>query len=700
MAKREKKRKNRIASLRFKAVIVILISAIILAVIPLTISYNTYSATMEHHYKDLASNLAKTAATQLDADALTRYYEEVKTIGEYNDDKYWNDEAYRAEYDKKADAIKDEEYYEMLDMLFDIKDSNEVEFLYVQKLEGDMCTYIFDADRADDKCQLGTTHEVSGPTKETENPEYGIPAFITNDSYGWLCTCMEPVLDDNGKPVALVGVDVSMNEIVKKRETFLRSVITLMAIGVIIVIVIILSSIDLTIIKPIDKLSAAARSFVENRSGDDSNEFSLSQLNIRTGDEIETLCDSIKQMERDINAYIANLTAVTAEKERIGAELGLATKIQANMLPNIFPAFPDRDDFDIYATMIPAKEVGGDFYDFFLVDDTHLGMVIADVSGKGVPAALFMMMSKILIKNAAITGKSPAEALETVNNQICANNHEEMFVTVWLGILDLKTGVLAAANAGHEKPIVKHNDGQFEQLIDKHGFVIGGMPGLKYKGYEIQLEKGAKIFLYTDGVAEATNNSDELFGTDRTVAVLNEVKDENPKAILERVKLRVDEFVGNAPQFDDLTMLCLEYVGLEDSGEEITIDAKLESVASAIDFVSERTEELPLSMKDKHQIGIAIDEIVSNVARYAYTDSTGKAAVRIDTDAKGITITVTDSGVPYNPLEKEDPDVTLSADERGIGGYGIFIVKQVMDELTYEYKDGKNIFTMRKNYEE
>ena len=249
------------------------------------------------------------------------------------------------------------------------------------------------------------------------------------------------------------------------------------------------------------------------------------------------------------------------EKERLDTELTMATRIQAETLPNIFPAFPERDDFNIYASMNPAKEVGGDFYDFFLIDDTHLGLVMADVSGKGIPAALFMMVSKILIQNIAMMGNSPAEVLQYVNNQLCTNNPEEMFVTVWYGCLDLETGVLKAANAGHEYPILKNADDSFELFKDKHGFVIGGMEGVKYKQYEMQMQTGSKLFIYTDGVPEATNASNEMFGTERLVHALRMAENKTPKQILEQVDSIVKDFVKDAPQFDDLTMLCLEYVG-------------------------------------------------------------------------------------------------------------------------------------------
>ena len=251
-----------------------------------------------------------------------------------------------------------------------------------------------------------------------------------------------------------------------------------------------------------------------------------------------------------------------SESSRIEAELSMATRIQADMLPNIFPAFPERKEFDIYASMAPAKEVGGDFYDFFLIDDDHLGLVMADVSGKGVPAALFMMASKILIQNYAMMNKSPKAALEETNHQICQNNREEMFVTVWLGILDLRTGILTAANAGHEYPILKMPGGKFELYKDKHGFVIGGLIGVKYREYEIRLEKGSMLFLYTDGVAEATNTKNELFGTERLLAALNGTESENPKDKLDAVNQAVKLFVHDAEQFDDLTMLCIKYNGI------------------------------------------------------------------------------------------------------------------------------------------
>lgn len=243
-------------------------------------------------------------------------------------------------------------------------------------------------------------------------------------------------------------------------------------------------------------------------------------------------------------------------------ELGLATNIQKHMLPNIFPAFPDRKDIDVYASMTPAKEVGGDFYDFFLIDDNHLGMVIADVSDKGVPAALFMMASKIMVQNIAMLGKSPGEVLTMVNNQICSNNQDDMFITIWLGIIDLQTGILTASNAGHEKPYITDKDGKFVLYEDKRNFVVGWNKGIKYNEYSLKLEKGSKIFVYTDGVPDATSNNGRL-GFDKVTEILNKYAKEDPQKIIEGVKKEIDDFVGHTDQFDDMTMLCFEYKGQE-----------------------------------------------------------------------------------------------------------------------------------------
>ena len=279
-------------------------------------------------------------------------------------------------------------------------------------------------------------------------------------------------------------------------------------------------------------------------------------------DEIRSLSDQFASMITELKNYMDNLQQVTAEKERIGAELSVATTIQEGMLPRIFPPYPDRKEFDLYASMDPAKEVGGDFYDFFMVDEDHIALVMADVSGKGVPAALFMVIAKTLIKNAAQMGKDPSETLEYANDQL-ADNEGQMFVTVWMAIIEISTGKGIAANAGHEHPALRHENGKYELVVYRHSPAVATMEGIPFRQHEFELQPGDSLFVYTDGVPEATDAHDELFGTDRMIEALNQDPDASQDVVLANVRKAVDAFVKDAPQFDDLTMLGFKYYGVE-----------------------------------------------------------------------------------------------------------------------------------------
>ena len=316
------------------------------------------------------------------------------------------------------------------------------------------------------------------------------------------------------------------------------------------------------IVKPINTITERISELNE-----DNLEFRMEDT-FRTGDEIQVLAESFASISHKTIEYLEEVQTVTAEKERISSELSLARKIQAAMLPHIFPAFPDRPDFDVFATMAPAREVGGDFYDYFLIDEDHLCMTIADVSGKGVPAALFMMASKIILQSSAMLGYSPAGILKNTNDAICSNNEAQMFVTVWVGIVELSTGKMIAANAGHEYPMIMRPNGQFEVFKDKYGFILGGLEHLTYSEYEVRLEPGTKLFVYTDGVTEATNKNHELFGMKRILEALNEDPKASPQQALGNVRNAVDGFVQSEEQFDDLTMLCMEYKGPRPRGDD------------------------------------------------------------------------------------------------------------------------------------
>lgn len=391
--------------------------------------------------------------------------------------------------------------------------------------------------------------------------------------------------------------------------------------------------------------------------------------------------------------------ADSSARQRIETELNVATQIQSDMLPRIFPAFPERREFDIYASMTPAREVGGDFYDFFLLDRDRLAMVIADVSGKGVPAALFMVVTKTLLKNAVQTGLSPKEALEKVNNQLCENNEAEMFVTVWLGIYEISTGKLTAANAGHEYPAICRAGGSFELLKDRHGFVLAGMENVRYREYELEIGVGDTLFVYTDGVTEATDESGNLYGTDRMLAALNQNQKHKPgpEELLHQIKTDIDRFVDTAPQFDDITMLSIQRKETADTGvrQSLQIEPESENISRICEFLERILEGQRAPMKVIAQVNIAADEIFSNIARYSDASS-----VRVDcgiTDRR-VMIRFTDDGIPYDPTAQPEPDITLPAEKRESGGLGILMVKKSMDLMSYEYTDGRNSLTLEKSW--
>ena len=364
------------------------------------------------------------------------------------------------------------------------------------------------------------------------------------------------IMNSDGEIIGFSMVDVSGILVKVFATTFTIFYLVLFGILAFVIYLVARNRIRKRIVKPIRAISSAAEEY--GRSGAENKEGSsyFGSLSVHTGDELEELCEVMAGMEKDIAVYEKNLVAAAKEKERLRTELSVATAIQQSMLPD---KFPESDKFELYASMDPAKEVGGDFYDFFMIDDSHLGLVIADVSGKGIPAALFMMASMITIRDLAFSGLRPGELLEKANNRIYQSNSSNMFVTVWFGILDLDTGVVTTANGGHEYPAVCHMDGNYELVHDPHSIALGIMDGIKYKEFSITLEQGSTLFVYTDGVPEATDAHEELYGTDRMIAALNKARNASAKETLTILREDIDRFVGDAEQFDDLTMLCVKY---------------------------------------------------------------------------------------------------------------------------------------------
>ena len=530
-----KKKNRRLAVVMVASIVAVIV---ILSVIVAMTGYQQFTHVLEQQYNDTAYEVAETALTYLNPDKLEGYLQSGQT---------------------------DEEYNAILARLDELVVSSNCNFIYVAKIDETdymTTTYIYDSVNPAtgfDRYEFGYVSRDTDP-KYVDDLKHILTTGGRAEKYlysyresGAHTTAGLAVQDSAGKVVAVIGVEKSMTVLYGARSTYVRWVASIAVTMVILTLLVYLLWLNRKVIRPIAEITGEARRFAND------GENPVTTLKATENRyEIGVLASSILKMEAEIKQYIDNLTAVTAEKERIGAELDIATHIQSSMLPCIFPAFPGRSEVDIYASMNPAKEVGGDFYDFFMVDDTHLAIVMADVSGKGVPAALFMVIGKTLIKDHTIPGRDLGEVFTEVNRLLCEGNGEELFITAFEGVLDLETGRFDFVNAGHEMPFIRRK-GKYTPEKIRAGFVLAGMETTRYRMGSLQMEAGDAIFQYTDGVTEATNADNELYGMERLEAVLNQNADAAPDALLTAVKADIDAFVGDAPQFDDITMLCLEF---------------------------------------------------------------------------------------------------------------------------------------------
>lgn len=667
----------------FKSIFGIVLLLVLFSLIVSAIGYNSFTNALLNQYAEGAFLTARTAADLVDADRMDEYAQSGGTTAAYL------------------------EVWDRMDHLCNTSGSTFIYVIQPDRSDYAHITFLFSTIDHDSHY----TKYDFGFVRDTTNDEYREKyralydqateqelvirdkGSIETDSH---ITAMIGLKGSDGQVKAILCVQRQMDVLRNERNIYLNKIAVVLVSLVLLVIAGQSVYLHRVLLRPLTMVTEEAARFAAENTA---NPHKLGEV-IRNKDEIGQLAASIDRMEEQIETYIGDITQITAERERISTELTLATRIQAAFVPHIFPPFPDRPEFELYASMDPAKEVGGDFYDFFLVDEDHLALVIADVSGKGVPAALFMMVSKIILQSCAMLGQSPAEILKKTNEAICSNNQEGMFVTVWLGMLEISTGKLKAANAGHEYPMLRSPGGGFELYKDRHGFVIGGMSGSKYREYEIQLEPGSRLFMYTDGVSEAKNRDKELFGCERILTALNQAPESSPEAILRNVRRAVDGFVQEAEQFDDLTMLCLEYrgAGKKTPLRELTVDAAVENVRAITDLVDAVLDEANCPLDTRRKLNIVIDEVFSNIAQYAYGSALGTATVKagLEEDGRTLVLIFQDGGMPYDPLSAKDPDTSLSAMDRPFGGLGILLVKKLMDEISYEYTNGQNILTLRK----
>lgn len=510
-----------------------------------TIFYFVAKENILGDYGKAAYDLSATVASILDVDKIIEYKKSLKI---------------------------DDEYKDIVRQLDLIKYRTGLKYLYVNSWNGVGDRFaIYDAtnpgdgieDSVYDRELLGTHIESNKHFDQVVSDSENLKQWHEdNNKYGHTVCAYYPIVDSNGDNVAAIGADFEVDKIFDLRKKVLNFllIVQILIVGSTIATI---SFIDRYVSSPLRKMSKIASHFVNS----DHNKINIVPINfnikLSEDSNIRMLANSMHKMMVDVKEYAKNIKIITAEKERISAELNIATKIQKSLIPHIFPAFPELKEIDIYATMNPARKVGGDFYDFFLLDNNKLAFVIADVSGKGIAAALFMVIAKTLIKNEASSSSDPKTIMENVNKQMCIDNSSGMFITSFFGILDFKTGEVQYVNAGHMNPILKKTGVGFQELNLEKQFVIAGMPSLKFTLNKFVLSPGDTLFMYTDGISEAKNSDNLYFGKEKLISLLNSSgSDATLKQISELVQGKIKEFTKGSSQIDDITMLIVKYNGM------------------------------------------------------------------------------------------------------------------------------------------
>ena len=560
-----KEKEKTYISLRVKAFRVILIGALLLILMISAIGLGGFSYAALKEYNEEAEHLMGYAKSLLDMEYVEKIYTATREIYESLPEEIRQD-PYSDEFKQKFRVLMDEDYYAARKVLENCRIESEnrnvalimtdpAHSAYIYVIDGDVEEWIYMPGQwiKTDLSKIDRAMQSSWKLMMTREKEYG-----------WIGTDYDPVTGADGSLLGYISIDLDMNDFFRR---IFRTLIVLIPGAIAVILFVAYKAARLMvrhILSHLTELAGAAREYTARdkiNNLEDSTAY-FSKLDIRTRDELEELWQTMTDMELDMNETMHRLRAVTAEQERMEAELSIASRIQEGMLPRKFPAFPDRGEFDIYASMTPAKEVGGDLYDFFLIDEDHLAMLIADVAGKGISASLFMVNAKALLQNQMIqSGRNVVEICEKVNSRLIEQNEAMLFVTVWLGVLTISTGEVVYVNAGHEYPALYRNGGQFTVEKDVHSGPMAAFEKMKFKAGMITLQPGDVIFCYTDGVTEATDGEEKLFGTERMLQALNRQPDAGPKELDENVLTSIAEFVGDAPQFDDTTILCLKYYG-------------------------------------------------------------------------------------------------------------------------------------------
>ena len=683
MKNKELKIKDFISGFAFRMISGVILWFLLFTVILSAIGYIKFTNTLTQEYNDSAFRTAESAVMLVNGDKIDEYLETEKNRSGTADNPFIS-----------------EEYSDRWHRINILCQKQNVTLIYVIKV--DTSDYgRFDSVFNTVNDDSGYTPWAVGYTRDTTNDEYrkiyrdiyenGLNhgTVVRTDGLNGKAahiTSLIPVKNSDGEVSAILCVERPMDELASGRREYMKNVLLATLVLMIASCVCLALYIKRHFAKPVEKISKEATRFAKEPSLSDNSQLE----NISVISEVRALAESIGKMENDMLRYMDELTQATAERERMAVELSLAATIQTNILPSTFPPYPNRRDFDIYASMNAAKEVGGDFYDYYLLDDERFAFLVADVSGKGIPAALFMMRAKMTIKALAESGADVHVILSKANEKLCEKNEAGMFVTAWLGIVDMKTGILSYANAGHNPPLLKHRHGTFDYLKTRPNFILAGMEGVSYRKNELQLMPGDELFLYTDGVTEATNKSQALFGESRLSEALNGVSDETVESRCKTVKSAIEEFVGDAEQFDDITMLSVRFNSFQND-ESIITQSDAWSTERVWDFINRQTKKANLSSKIISRAQIVVDEIYSNIQLYS---SATMAQIFCQIDSEHMILTFKDDGVPFNPLKAQDPDVALPLEDREPGGLGLLMVRKMASDLSYVNENGCNVLTV------
>lgn len=631
--------------------------AVILIIVLIFTTSTMYRGNLEKQYSDKAFTVAQTIAYSLDGDEIERYLETLET-----DDHYW----------------------QIYDYFKNVMTQNGIEYVYVSVQGEEGGTYVWNVPSADEEVtdlnKLGAYEEYWSP----EAAKVALNAFKTgtktdniqitrSDSYGYIASAYCPVFDSQGNVAALAGVDINMEEIEAQLNSFILWLVLTIVIVVVLFVSLYLMFLRRTLIKPLEKLTSRALGFA---SGGSLVKF---ENDIHSGDELQLLSEAFQKMAADIDRYSNNLASSAADRERVATELNVAARIQISMLPDDTQR---RDDFELRAKILPAKVVGGDFYDYFMLDRHRLAFVVADISGKGVSAALF--------KYHLQSGDPLEKVMSDVNAQLCENNEEELYVTAFVGILDLDTGTLTYVNAGHPAPFLMRDGEKYLSVKGRTGFVLAAVGDVKFREAQLSLRQGDRLFIYSTGLSELFSPDGAMFGSDGILEALNSSRRDNPTPAktIEYMVGACEKFSGGAEILDDMTILVLENLLGSKKMRELKVDGELRRGEDVLLFIKRQLDENDISIGIQSLISSAVEDIFVNIVSGAKIEPGEKITVkcRIEDSGPEVVIEFTYAGAMYNPFDGD----------AGTGKARMNVIRANMAKVSYDGSDGTNRLTIVK----